>query len=53
MLLEKKNRVAWITLNRPDKMNAFGGRMRQEISEVVDEACRDTDVRVIVITGAG
>lgn len=51
--LEKTNHVAWITLNRPEKMNAFGGRMRQEIAEVVDDVCKDVDVRVIVITGAG
>ena len=34
-------------------MNAFGGRMRQEIAEVIDDVCNDNDVRVIVITGAG
>ena len=53
VLFDKKDHIAWITLNRPDKMNAFGGRMRQEIAEVVDEVCMDSDVRVIVITGAG
>jgi len=53
VLLDKKDRVATITLNRPEKMNAFGGRMRQEIAEVVDDVCRDHEVRAIVITGAG
>ncbi|MFO7965601.1 MAG: enoyl-CoA hydratase/isomerase family protein [Desulfobacterales bacterium] len=53
VLLDKKDHIAWITLNRPDKMNAFGGRMRQEIAEVVDHVCTDADTRVIVITGAG
>lgn len=53
VLLDKKDHIATITLNRPDKLNAFGGRMRQEIEEVVDDVCTDRDVRVIVITGAG
>ena len=53
VLLDKKENIAWITLNRPDKLNAFGGRMRQEIAEVVEDVCTDTNVRVIVITGAG
>jgi len=53
VLLDKKNHIAWITLNRPEKLNAFGGRMRQEIAEVVDDVCGDPEVRVIVITGAG
>jgi 2-(1,2-epoxy-1,2-dihydrophenyl)acetyl-CoA isomerase len=53
VLLDKKDHVATITLNRPDKLNAFGGRMRQEIEEVVNDVCADTEVRAIVITGAG
>lgn len=53
VLLDNTDHIAWITLNRPEKMNAFGGRMRQEIAEIVDTVCADPDVRVIVITGAG
>jgi enoyl-CoA hydratase/carnithine racemase len=53
VLLDKKDYIATITLNRPEKLNAFGGRMRQEIEEVVSDVCTDQDVRVIVITGAG
>jgi 2-(1,2-epoxy-1,2-dihydrophenyl)acetyl-CoA isomerase len=53
VLLDKKDYIATITLNRPEKLNAFGGRMRQEIEEVVSDVCADQDVRVIVITGAG
>ena len=53
VLFEKKDNIATITLNRPEKYNSFGGRMRQEIAEVIDNACTDSDVRVIVITGAG
>ena len=53
VLLEKKDHVALVTLNRPERMNAFGGLMRQEIVEVLEESARDREVRVVVITGAG
>ena len=53
VLLEKKDRIGTITLNRPEKLNAFAGLMRQEILAAVEEACSDPEVRVIVITGAG
>lgn len=53
VLLEKEDRVGTITLNRPEKYNAFGGFMRQHILEAVKELSEDKDVRVVVITGAG
>lgn len=53
VLLDKKDNIGTITLNRPEKYNAFAGRMRQEILEAVEETCSDSGVRVIVITGAG
>lgn len=53
VLLDTADHVATITLNRPEKLNAFSGMMRQEIAEVVDKVCQDPDTRVIVITGAG
>ncbi|AMW98155.1 enoyl-CoA hydratase-related protein [Rummeliibacillus stabekisii] len=45
--------VAWLTLNRPDKLNAFTARMNSEIKDAVKTASRDEEVRTIVITGAG
>lgn len=53
VLLDKKDGVATITLNRPEKYNAFAGQMRQEIVEVIDDVAEDREVRVVVITGAG
>ncbi len=47
------NRVATITLNRPDKLNAWTAVMEQEVSSAMENAERDHDVRVIVLTGAG
>ncbi|HDP24124.1 MAG TPA: enoyl-CoA hydratase [Deltaproteobacteria bacterium] len=53
VLLDLDDHVATITLNRPERMNAFGGRMRQEIVAVLEQVATDPEVRVVVITGAG
>jgi enoyl-CoA hydratase/carnithine racemase len=45
--------VATITLNRPDKLNAWTATMEQEVRTAVEEAEGDSQVRVIVLTGAG
>jgi enoyl-CoA hydratase/carnithine racemase len=47
------DRVATITLNRPDKLNAWTRTMEKEFREAMDEAARDSGVRAIVLTGAG
>jgi Enoyl-CoA hydratase/carnithine racemase len=53
VLLDKKDKVATITLNRPEKYNAFVGRMREEVLEAVEDVVADPAVHVVVITGAG
>lgn len=53
ILLENRERVTTLTLNRPDKHNAFAGRMREEIREAVENFSADSESRVLVITGAG
>jgi enoyl-CoA hydratase/carnithine racemase len=52
-LYEVAKRVATITLNRPDKLNAWTAVMEQEARAAMAEAERDENVRVIVLTGAG
>jgi enoyl-CoA hydratase/carnithine racemase len=47
------DRVATITLNRPDKLNAWTAVMEKEVRAGMYEAERDENVRVIVLTGAG
>jgi enoyl-CoA hydratase/carnithine racemase len=46
-------RVATLTLNRPDKLNAWTAVMEQEVRAAMDAADNDESVRVIVLTGAG
>lgn len=53
VLFRKENGIGTITLNRPEAMNALGGGMREEILEAMQMAVNDSEVRVIVITGAG
>ena len=45
--------IATITLNRPDRLNAYNGQMREELLALFDETDADDNVRVVVITGAG
>ena len=51
--IERRGHSAWITLNRPDVINAINTPMRKEIPAALDSLDADPDVRVIVITGAG
>jgi enoyl-CoA hydratase/carnithine racemase len=53
VLFEREGHVGTVTLNRPEKLNAFAGNMREEILEALQTACAEKDVRVIVVTGAG
>jgi enoyl-CoA hydratase/carnithine racemase len=45
--------VATVTLNRPEKLNAWTQVMEQEVKAAMDEAAADAEVRVILVTGAG
>ncbi|MBL8485769.1 MAG: crotonase/enoyl-CoA hydratase family protein [Rhodocyclaceae bacterium] len=47
------DRIATITLDRPDRMNAFTERMRRELIDAFDRADGDDDVRVVIVTGRG
>ncbi len=53
ILYEVSERVATITLNRPDKLNAWTCTMDAEVRAAVQAAAGDADVRAIVVTGAG
>lgn len=46
-------RILTLTLNRPERMNAFTGRMCNELIAAFDRADADDDVKVVIVTGAG
>ena len=53
VLCEIADRVAVVTINRPDKLNALDGPTRQRFLDLMNELRHDDDVRVVVVTGAG
>ena len=50
---EVANNILTLTLNRPDKLNAFTGQMMDELISAFDNAGKDDEVRIIIVTGAG
>jgi len=50
---EVRDRVATVTLHRPERLNAWTGRMHAEYRALLDRASSDPAVRVIVVTGSG
>lgn len=53
LIYEKKDRIAYVTLNRPEKMNALNGRLLDELQEAWIDFNEDDTVWVAVLTGAG
>ena len=53
ILYEVADNILTLTLNRPDKLNAFNGAMQAELIDAFDKADQDDDVRAIIVTGAG
>ena len=50
---ERRAQTAWLTLNRPDAMNALSDALCDELADAIGRIERDRDVRVAVLTGAG
>ncbi|HRT70905.1 MAG TPA: enoyl-CoA hydratase-related protein, partial [Syntrophales bacterium] len=53
IICEKEDGIFWITLNRPEAMNALTPEMLEELREAMISAEKDEEVRVVVVTGAG
>jgi enoyl-CoA hydratase/carnithine racemase len=53
VLYERRDRVALITLNRPERLNAWTAELGTGYFDALDRAADDPEVRVIVVTGAG
>lgn len=52
-VLVERGPVTVVTLNRPEKLNAWNASMRARLGEVIEECARDADLRVLILTGAG
>ena len=53
IIYDVEDHIATITLNRPDRMNAFTGTMMNEMIDAFDVIDADDDVRAVIVTGAG
>ena len=53
IIVDKKDGVATITLNRPEKLNAYTRHMQGEIIAAMDDIDADDDIRAVIFTGAG
>ena len=53
IIVEKANKVATITLNRPDRLNAIGDGMHEELEHVFGQLNDDSEVNAVILTGAG
>jgi 2-(1,2-epoxy-1,2-dihydrophenyl)acetyl-CoA isomerase len=53
LLYDIRDRIATLTLNRPDRLNALGDTLREDLFGAVGRAAADPDVGVLVVTGAG
>ena len=53
ILYEKDDGIAWLTINRPEVYNAIRGRTTDEMTDALQDAGRDSDIRVVVIAGSG
>jgi enoyl-CoA hydratase/carnithine racemase len=53
VLVERRDTLALVTLNRPESLNAVNAQMREALIEALSELNRDSSVRAVVIAGAG
>jgi len=53
VLYEKRDSIAWVTLNRPEHLNAYNVEMRDNLFEVLSAIYDDPEVRAMVLAGAG
>ena len=53
VLYEKRDNIAWVTLNRPHRLNAYNIEMRDALFEVLTAIYEDPEVRAMVLAGAG
>ncbi len=53
LLVENRNKIAFVTVNRPDKLNAMNAQAKAELKQVFESIKNDSAVDVVILTGAG
>lgn len=53
VLLEVKNGIGYITINRPEALNALSSQVLADLNEVLDQVDKSEEIRVVIVTGAG
>ncbi|MEM0497449.1 MAG: 3-hydroxyacyl-CoA dehydrogenase/enoyl-CoA hydratase family protein [Acidilobaceae archaeon] len=53
IIVKKEKPIAWIILNRPERLNAINPKMLEELSRALDELEEDRDIRVVILKGSG
>lgn len=53
LLYEKRDRIAWLTFNRPKVLNALNRKTMEELDAILSDAAADESVRVLILTGSG
>ena len=53
LLYEKRNGIAYVTINRPNKLNALNQKLVEELDECFQDIEKDNEVRAVILTGAG
>lgn len=53
ILFEKKNQLAYVTINRPTKLNALNRAVMRELDDVLTRISDDAEIRAVILTGAG
>ncbi len=53
IILNKENKTAIITINRPDALNALNGQVLEELDAALNDVINDDEIKVLIITGAG
>ena len=53
VVVEREGAIGWIRINRPERLNAFAGRMREDLDEGLAELEADPHARCVIVTGVG
>jgi 2-(1,2-epoxy-1,2-dihydrophenyl)acetyl-CoA isomerase len=53
LIYEVKDGIATLTLNRPERLNALGGSLREDLHDAITRSAADPEVRVMIVTGSG